>query len=37
MHTVMTTPTFLAYVLLFALVGLILAVIFDDDGGPRFP
>jgi hypothetical protein len=27
----------LAYVLLFALIGLILVVIFDDDGGPRFP
>jgi len=33
----MTTPVFLAYVLLFALVGLILVIIFDDDGGPRFP
>jgi len=29
-------PPLLAYILLFALIGLILVVIFDDDG-PRFP
>ncbi len=33
----MSSSMFLAYVLLFALIGLILVVIFDDDGGPRFP
>jgi hypothetical protein len=33
----MTATGFLAYTLLFALIGLILVVIFDDDGGPRFP
>ena len=33
----MSSSMFLAYVLLFALIGLILVIIFDDDGGPRFP
>jgi len=26
-----------AYLILFALIGLIMVIIFDDDGGPRFP
>jgi hypothetical protein len=33
----MTSGIFLAYTFLFALIGLILVIIFDDDGGPRFP
>jgi len=33
----MTSGIFLAYALLFALIGFILILIFDDDGGPRFP
>jgi hypothetical protein len=34
----MTTPVFLAYVLLFALIALILVIMFDhDDDDPRFP
>jgi hypothetical protein len=30
-------PQMLAYILLFGLLAIILATIFDDDNGPRHP